>query len=83
MSYAKGSAPKNADYASGGGQLGRSRDFLKENDGKDQRLGGPLKPYKNPNLKEEDYSKKGTHDKQACPPGEADTKKLKTVKPRA
>lgn len=81
MSYAKGSAPKDADYAKGGGQLGRTRDFIKESDGADQRVGG-FKVYKNPNAEDEDYAKKGAHDKAACPPGEADTKKLKTVKPR-
>jgi hypothetical protein len=29
-SYAKGEAPRDADYAKGGATLGRARDFLKE-----------------------------------------------------
>lgn len=28
--YAKGEAPRNVEYAKGGGQLGRTREFLKE-----------------------------------------------------
>lgn len=30
VSYAKGEAPRDAEYAKGGGKLGRTRDFLKE-----------------------------------------------------
>jgi hypothetical protein len=30
--YAKGEQPRDADYAKGGGTLGRTRDFMKEPD---------------------------------------------------
>lgn len=30
--YAKGEAPRDAEYAKGGGRLGRTRNFLKEHD---------------------------------------------------
>lgn len=76
--FAKGDGAKDASYAKGGGQLGRTRDFIKESDGKDQRVGG-FQVYKNPNLDDENYGKSGK--------GNPDTKRtgdkcLPTVKPR-
>ncbi len=44
--------------AKGGGTLGRTRDFLKESDGADQRAGG-FHVYKNPNGEDENYGKSG------------------------
>lgn len=80
MSYAKGEGSKDAEYAKGGGQLGRTRDFLKESDGKDQNVvkRSGENAYKNPNLKEENYSK-GSKDPGAKRTGD---KALTTVKPR-
>lgn len=77
MSYAKGEGAKDASYAAGGGTLGRTRDFMKESDGKDQNV-VPRTPYKNPNLDEQDYVKKGK-DPLAKQTGE---KCLPAVKPR-
>lgn len=36
--YAKGDGAKDASYAKGGSTLGRTREFLKESDGKDQNV---------------------------------------------
>lgn len=77
MSYAKGEGAKDASYAAGGGTLGRTRDFMKESDGKDQNS-VKRTPYKNPNLAEEDYGKSGK-DPTAKRTGD---KCLPTVKPR-
>lgn len=77
MTYAKGDGAKDAGYAKGGGTLGRTRDFLKETDGKDQNV-VKREPYKNPNAKETDYEKSGK-DPEAKRTGD---KCLPTVKPR-
>lgn len=87
MSYAKGEAPRDAEYAKGGAKLGRTRDFIKEPDGADQLEKG-FKVYKNPSMKEDSYGKPGA-DTVAKGSGECgpQTKRegdkcLPTVKPR-
>lgn len=77
----KGTGPQNADYAKGGETLGRTRDFMKESDGKDQKGFGkiPDEGYKDPDIANNDYaSKKLPSDLPAC----REKKQLKTVKPR-
>lgn len=80
---AKGEKPRDADYAKGGGQLGRSRDFMKEPDGPDQFMqdatGVRGKPYKNPSMADQDYKEGDSAPKEAKRTG---NKSLKTVKPR-
>lgn len=78
MSYVKGTKPSDAAYAAGGKALGRTRDFIKEPDGADQRQGGFM-VYKNDDADEEDYAKGKGKDPSALREG---SKKLKTVKPR-
>jgi len=58
MSFIKGEKPRDLDAAKGGAKLGRSRDFLKESDGEDQRYGGTA-TYKNPDSDDENYGKAG------------------------
>ena len=65
--------------AAGGPGLGRTREFLKESDGKDQHLGGPIKPYKDPDVGDEQYKKSGSSSPQSKRTGD---KSLKAIKPR-
>ncbi len=73
---------KDESYAKGGAVLGRSRSFLKESDGSDQKGFGkiPDDGYKNPDdPSEQDYSnKKRPSDLPATPKDKC----LPTVKPR-
>lgn len=66
MSYAKGEKPRDLDAAKGGGVLGRTRDFLKEGDGKDQTYNGS-KPYDNPDGPLQDYGKDRKYGKSGGP----------------
>lgn len=74
-------APNYSEHtgAKGGGQLGRSRDFLKESDAPDanivKRHGSSA--YKNPTTSLQDYSSKG------APAKRTGDKCLPTVKPRS
>ena len=74
----KGHQSKDETFAKGGASLGRTRDFLKESDGADQRYGG-VEASKDPDTKEEDYSKKG----KSVGSTPAKGKSLKPVKPRS
>jgi hypothetical protein len=76
--FAKGSKPKNADYAKGGDVLGRTRDFLKV---PDQFTDGRLPPNDEGHADdpEQDYDKTGSGGKLSKVSGD---KSLKTVKPR-
>lgn len=74
--------------AKGGGQLGRTRNFLKESDGADQRAGG-TPAYKNPAGTSENYGVQGAdtvfkgdgvQGKQIMRTGD---KCLPTIKPRS
>lgn len=78
----KGYQGKNTEGAKGGAKLGRTRDFLKESDGADQRGFGkiPDKGYTNPDAGEQDYDKTGKTGKLSKPTGD---KCLPTVKPRS
>lgn len=81
---AKGEKPRDASYAKGGGQLGRTRDFMKETDGKDQFMqdatGRRGKPYVNLDGNASDYKEGPGAPKEAKRTGD---KSLKTVKPRS
>lgn len=78
----KGYQGKDETFAKGGAQLGRSRSFLKESDGKDQRGFGkiPDTGFVNPDKSDSTYSKTGgpKGDVKAKP-----DKVLPTVKPRS
>jgi hypothetical protein len=71
MAFAKGSTPKNTDYAKGGGVLGRSTDFLKT---ANRFTGGKLPT---PEPTEDDFEKGSS---KANP--KAADKSLKPVKPK-
>lgn len=79
----KGYMGKNTEGAKGGASLGRTRDFLKESDGKDQKGFGkiPDDGFKNPDLDEQDYSSK----KEASGIGKkrSGDKCLPLIKPRS
>ena len=52
----KGHLSKTESFAQGGAVLGRTRDFMKEPDGKDQNA-PPHKVYKDPDVSEQQYGK--------------------------
>jgi hypothetical protein len=82
VAYAKGSAPQAAHYAEGGPVLGRTRDFIKEPDGADQRAGG-FQVYKNPTAKEDqDYGKNVGGHKDPPPTTLTKALPIKGLKPR-
>jgi hypothetical protein len=70
MEYAKGHAPKDAEYAKGGGECGRTRDFMKEADA--------FRTDSGPGAKQ-DYDKSGKGGEMSKLTGD---KCLPTVKPR-
>lgn len=78
----KGYKGKDETFAKGGGQLGRSRNFLKESDGKDQRGFGkiPDSGFVNPDGNANDYSNKS---ERGDIPATRKDKTLKTIKPRS
>lgn len=79
----KGYQGKQTDGAKGGAVLGRTRDFLKESDGKDQRGYGkiPDKGFVNPDGNANDYSDKKVPSDIGKKKGP--DKSLKPVKPRS
>lgn len=79
--YAKGEGARDQeDRAKGGAVLGRVRDFIKEPDGKDQKVGG-FQVYENPNGDEECYAK-DEHYHPDISKRKGDSKALKAIKPR-
>jgi hypothetical protein len=77
----KGYQGKDTEGAKGGPGLGRTRNFLKETDGPDQRGFGkiPDDGFVNKDVPWQEYHKTGTTGELSKPTGD---KKLKTVKPR-
>lgn len=76
----KGYLGKNDTYAKGGAVLGRTRDFMKEPDGADQKATGNV-IYKNPDGPDQDYAK-GKKGKSGGAPKARPDKSLPAVKPR-
>ena len=66
MAMAKGEKPRDAEYAKGGAQLGRTREFLKEGDGKDQTYAS-LEPYVNQDGPLQSYGKDRKYGKGGSP----------------